>query len=433
MFIWGVNHNGELGDGTEISKSSPIEITSQFNLANDERIISMSLGINTSSALTSTGRLFTWGINDTGQLGNEENMMTRSIPAEITPHFNLSSDETIKSMSLGVDHSSALTSTGRLFTWGNNDFGQLGDGTTINKLMPTDITSQFNLTSGEIIISVSLGRSYSSALTSTGRVFTWGQNSFGQLGDGTTDNKLIPTEITSQFNLLNNDTVSLLLSSGVYHSSALTSTGRLFTWGINEYGQLGDGTTINKLSPTEITSQFILLNNETISSLSLGYNHSLALTSSGRMFSWGSNSRGQLGDGTITNKLVPIEITEHINLSNGDSIITTSAGSSHSIVLTSTSEVFTFGSNYFGQLGDGTTTTQLIPQLVGFKLNQSTDESVYEYQEILSENLPTRDGYTFDGWYIDEDLTIPFFAYSYASIRCQFICKLDYQSVYHYL
>jgi len=115
-------------------------------------------------------------------------------------------DLDIIQVSLGYFHSSALTKEGRLFTWGYNLNGELGDGTTSNRYTPTNITRQFDLFPGETIIDVSLGFNHSSALTSEGRLFTWGNNETGRLGDGTTTSRSTPTEITGQFDLINVET-----------------------------------------------------------------------------------------------------------------------------------------------------------------------------------------------------------------------------------
>src|SRR5690606_26201765 len=193
----------------------------------------------------------------------------------------------------------------RLFTWGDNDYGQLGDGTTTNRSTPREITNRFSLATGDKIIQVSLGNIHSAAETNSGVQFNWGDHDYGQLGDGTTTNKLTPREITNRFSLATGDKI-IQVSLGNVHSAALTSSGRLFTWGDNDYGQLGDGTTTNKLTPTEITNRFSLATGDKIIQVSLGRNHSAALTSSGRLFTWGYNYYGQLGDGTTTNKLTTI-------------------------------------------------------------------------------------------------------------------------------
>ena len=264
-------------------------------------------------------------------------------------------------VSLGSSHSSALTTTGRVFMWGSNSYGQLGDGTSTNGFVPTEITSRFSLAAGDKITSLFLGSSHSSALTTTGRVFMWGFNDNGKLGDGTTTDRNIPTEITSRFSLAAGDQI-ISLSLGGYHSSALSETGRVFMWGYNwPFGLLGDGTTTSRNIPTEITSKFSLSEGDQIISLTLGWSHSSALTSFGRVFMWGSNGDGQLGDGTSTNGFVPTEITSRFSLAASDQIISLSLGAYHSSALSETSRVFMWGFNGYGQLGDGTSNNRNVP------------------------------------------------------------------------
>jgi uncharacterized repeat protein (TIGR02543 family) len=137
--------------------------------------------------------------------------------------------------------------------WGYNNNGRLGNGTTTDSSTPIDITSQFNFASGETIVSVSLGESHSSALTSSGRFYIWGNNNYGQLGNGTTTNSSTPIDITSQFNLTSEEII-VKVSLGTYDSSAITPSGRLFMWGDNSNGQLGNGTTTNSLTPSWIST-----------------------------------------------------------------------------------------------------------------------------------------------------------------------------------
>jgi len=362
----------------------------------DETIIQVSLGGAHSSALTSSGRLFTWGDNEYGQLGDETTIQ-RNTPIDITASFNLNEDETIIQVSLGGAHSSALTSTGRLFTWGDNEYGQLGDETTIQRNTPTDITASFNLNEGETIIQVSLGGYHSSVLTSTGRLFTWGWNVIGELGDGTTIQRNTPTDTTASFNLNEGETI-IQVSLGGVHSSVLTSTGRLF-------GQLGDGSKTNRNTPKDITASFNLNEDETIIQVSLSRDHSAALTSKGRLFAWGSNVHGELGDGTSTDQTTPKDITASFNLNQGETLIQVSLGGYHSSALTSTGHLFTWGSNVRGQLGDGTTTSQSVPKQLSINSVYSYENIVYIFNEKLSEIIPVIEGYSFEGWFIDSALT----------------------------
>ena len=403
VFMWGYNYYGQLGDGTTIDRTTPTEITSQFNLSGGETIMSLSLGFGHSSALTSTGRVFIWGANSFGQLG-DGTTSNRTTPTEITSQFNLNDGETVVSLSLDYGHSSALTSTGRVFMWGWNAYGQLGDDTFTRKTIPTEITTQFNLNDGETVVSLSLGGSHSSALTSLGRVFTWGENFYNQLGDGTITNRTIPTEITPRFNLSDGETI-IHISLGDRHASALTSTGRVFMWGWNVFGQLGDNTTIDQSTPAEITSEFGLTAGETVISISLGEFHSSALTSTGRIFTWGRNLYGQLGDGTTTNQSSPKAITSEFDLTSGELIVSIVAGDGHTSIFTSTGRLFFWGENYYGQLGDGTTVDSITPIEMQSYMAFSTLETVQDFNETLEAYMPLREGYLFDGWYVDQNLT----------------------------
>ena len=335
------------GDGTTIHRLLPYEITELFPLDINESIIQVALGNEFSSALTSKGNLFMWGWNSQGQLGNETTVGSTT-PYMINEFFELYENEKILKVSLGASHASALTSEGRLFTWGANWDGQLGDGSYSNQLTPVDITHQFNLIEYENITQISLGISHSSALTSEGRVFIWGVNSNGELGDGLTTNQPIPLDITNHFNLVNEETiVSVIL--GAAHSNVLTSEGRVFMWGYNIYGQLGDGTNLSKNLPNDITDIFNLDENEIILKSSLGFFHSSMLTSSSRLFIWGYNSDGQLGNGTKIDLYIP-------------------------------------------------KSSSFVPMFF-------SESKVYIYEELLIERDPSREGYIFDGWYINVSLT----------------------------
>ena len=403
IYTWGDNSFGQLGDQTIVDKLVPVDITTQFNLEEDERITSITLGDNHSAVLTSNGRIFTWGINDFGQLGNQT-IINSNIPVDITAFVDLEPNEVITNISLGRNHTAILTSTGRIFTWGDNTFGQLGNGTQTESLTPIEITSEFDLVIGEMISSLSLGRNHSAALTSTGRIFTWGDNSFGRLGDGTTLSKSRPTEITSQFNLLSGEIIQNVFL-GDLHSAALTSIGRLFTWGNNTYGQLGDGTTTHRAMPTDIKNQFILENDEVILNVSLGANHSSVLTSNNRMFIWGNNIYGQLGDSTTTNKVIPFNLTNQFNLVMGESILEVELGANHSSIITTNGKVFIWGYNEFGQLGDGTISNKSVPIEVEKQVPYLSAIEVYDYGLTTPEYLPVNEGYDFIGWYTDIELT----------------------------
>ena len=305
---------------------------------------------------------------------------------DITDNFGLDIGETIVTISVQNYTSSAITSEGRLFVWGSNYYGQLGDGTTTNQTMPLEITSEFGLDIGEKIDCVSLGNYFSSAITSTGRVFTWGSNSSGQLGDGTSIEKYTPTEITNNFGLASGETVSVV-NLGGNHSSAITSTGRVFTWGSNSWGQVGDSTSSSRNTPVDITGNFGLVSGEIVTNVSLGYYHSSALTSNGRILTWGYNAKGQLGDGATSNVNYPTDITSNFELNTGDSIVSISMGYAHSSVKTSDGRIYLWGYNGYGQLGDGTWTNRYLPEEANLLIVYSDDAFIYAISNQLNYNV----------------------------------------------
>lgn len=187
---------------------------------------------------------------------------------------------------LGSEHSAAITENGDLYMWGNNSYGQLGDGTTITRDKPTKIMGN--------VKSISLGHWHSAVITEDGDLYMWGDNNFGQLGDGTNTNRISPTLIMS-----NVKTVSL----GYWHSSAITEDGDLYTWGRNTNGQLGNKSTTDSSIPVKIMSN--------VADVSLGGFHSSAITNSGELYTWGNNMQGQLGLGTEVDSNIPVKIMDN--------------------------------------------------------------------------------------------------------------------------
>ncbi|MFA5481043.1 MAG: InlB B-repeat-containing protein [Bacilli bacterium] len=408
VFSWGYNNSGQLGDNTHTNKDTPLDITSRFVIDESDRIISFGVGQYHSLALSEAGRVFAWGGNNNGQLGtnsyNEE-----TTPREISGKFSLSSGDKIVSLRAGTNHSLALTLFGRVFAWGYNGAGQLGNNSKTESLIPVEITSNFALATEEHVLDLKAGYEHSLALTSLGKIFAWGSSSYGQLGINSTGEALVPTEIASFLSLNAGETISLI-SAGYYHSLALTSQERVLAWGYNSSGQLGDNTTANKLTAIDITDQFALQSGDHVVAIEGGFNHSIATTYNKRVYSWGDNEQGQLGDNTLTDSLTPTEITARLGLSGDETIDTLSLGNLHSAVLTSAGLVKTWGYNVYGQLGDATKTLKRTPTLIAFANYDLLLSEGYPYESSIAGYIPERSGYSFSGWYYDASLTNPYVA-----------------------
>ena len=297
----------------------------------------ISAGGNHTCALTSGGGVKCWGSNNYGQLGDGTTTQ-RLTPVAVN---GLSSG--IAAISAGSSHTCALTSGGGLKCWGSNGFGELGDGTSTNHLTPVAVSGL-----STSVTAISAGNFHTCALISGGGVTCWGWNDFGQLGDGTTTQRLTPVAVNGLSSGIS------AISAGANHTCALTSGGGLKCWGWNYYGQLGDSTTTNRMTPVEVSGL-----STGVTAISTGGSHTCALTSSGGLKCWGDNNRGQLGDGTTTNRLTPVDVT---GLNNGVTAI--SAGDDHTCALTSGGGVTCWGFNNSGKLGDGTTTDRLTPVAV---------------------------------------------------------------------
>lgn len=277
-----------------------------------------------------TDGALSWGDNGAGQLG-DGSTAERDVPGPVS----LPDDAALTQLDAGVSHTLGLTLDGRVLAWGDNGAGQLGDGSTDPSTTPVEVALPEDVT----VTQVAAGSDHGLALTSDGRVLAWGSNAVGQLGDGTTTtDRTTPVEVQ-----LPEGVTVIRLSAGEGHSLALTDDGRVLAWGGNVDGQLGDGTQLTRSTPVEVE----LPAGAEITGISAGRNHSLAVTSDGGVLAWGWNSDGQLGDGTTTTRTTPVEVP----LPDGVTVADVSGGNRHSLAVTTTGRVLTWGYNGQGQLG----------------------------------------------------------------------------------
>src|SRR6266516_3717757 len=240
----------------------------------------------------------------------------------------------------------AAASGGTLRAWGANGLGQLGDGTTSN----SDVPVKVKLPPGTRITSARVGCDHALALTSSGEVLAWGINNTGQLGTGTPGgSSATPVPV-----LLPAGTKVTAISAGTAHNLALTSKGKVLAWGFNADMELGDGT-VGSLSATP--GQVLLPPGVKVTAVAAGDSHSLARTSKGKVLAWGANGHGELGDGTFRQRGTPVRP----RLPKGIKVTAISAACEYGLARTSKGKVLAWGFNGSGELGDGSTTDSPLP------------------------------------------------------------------------
>lgn len=268
-----------------------------------------------------------------GNLGNGT-ATTRSTPGQVG---GLSG---IIGVSTGDSSTFVWDANGKVWAWGDNRFGELGDGSTVNRLSPVPIPLP-------PVVRVSGGEDHGLALQADGTVWAWGDNTYGQIGNGTQSMTPVgPTHLTTINNVID-------IAAGAWWSLALTSDGKVWAWGYNDFGQLGDGTTGNcKTTPKQVP----VVSN--VIGIAAGYGGaSLAVESNGSVWAWGYNYYGQIGDGTTTTRPSPVQVV----MPAGVFVERVAEGGSHCLALDSSGLVWGWGDNSSGQLGDGTQTRRLSP------------------------------------------------------------------------
>jgi len=291
------------------------------------------------SCAVRAGQAFCWGNNGSGELG-DGTTTGRPVPTPVGGGLSFAA------LSAGGSYTCGLTASGVAYCWGFNAFGDLGDGTTTDRLVPTPVAG------GLSFAALSAGFAHTCGVTTSGAAYCWGFNGSGGLGDGTTTQRLVPTPVAGGLTF-----AALSGATGGNYTCGVTTAGAAYCWGFNGSGNLGDGTTTQRLVPTPVAGGL------TFASLSAGFTHSCGVSTSGAAYCWGFNGNGNLGDGTTTQRLVPTPVAGGLTFTS----VTTSdasgfvSGSAHTCGVTPTGAAYCWGTNFAGQLGDGTTANRLVP------------------------------------------------------------------------
>ena len=337
VFCWGQGSNGQLGNSASLTSLVPVAVTTSGALLG-KTITSISAGGNSVCAIAS-GQAFCWGYNQSGQLGNGTNTSSSSPVAVDTS--GVLAGKTVTSISSGGNFSCAIAS-GAAFCWGEGGNGELGIGIRANSNVPMSVLSTSAL-QGKTFTQVEAGQNHACAIAS-GAAYCWGYNQSGQIGDNTRNSSNTPVPVIATGVLAGK--VVTVISAGQNHSCAIAS-GAAYCWGSNNEGALGDGSQSWSFVPVAINSTLVTMGSTY--EVSVGMGHSCALTA-GKANCWGSGTSGQLGNSTYSNSNTPTPvITEGVL--DGKSITDIASGTQHTCVVAS-GAAYCWGSGDYGALGN---------------------------------------------------------------------------------
>jgi len=324
-YCWGVNSEGELGNGSTTNSSTPAAVSGGLTFA----AVHAGPGSAHSCGVTTASAAYCWGYNGYGQLGNGSTSNS-TVPVAVAGGLAFAV------VSGGFGHSCGVTGAGAAYCWGWNFAGQLGNGSTTNSSTPVAVTG------GLTFLSVSAGEYHSCGLTAAGAGYCWGDNTSGQLGNGSTTSRSAPAAVAGGLTFV-------AVNAGGAHSCGLTAAGVAYCWGANSFGELGNGANTIDSTPVAVAGGL------TFAAVRGGNDHTCGLSTAGAAYCWGDNADGELGNGTTTNSNTPVAVT------GGLTFAAVSAGSGFSCGVTTAGTAYCWGRNVGGQLGNGSTTSSSTP------------------------------------------------------------------------
>ncbi len=322
---WGRNDEGQLGDGTTTSSRTAVGVVGL------DDAVALCVGEHHSCAVIADGTVQCWGDNAAGQLGDPYFGSSSTSPVTIV------GVDSVVAIACGHDHTCALSVFGAVRCWGENGMGELGNGTTTSSEGVSEVVTSESDTLGRVR-SISSDGAHTCTVDAAGVIACWGDNSHGELGDGTTTQRSNPEPITLGHGLTARST-----GAGVHHTCAVASDGTAQCWGENSSGELGDGTGVASSTPVDVAS---LTGINLVTSIDGGALSSCALVADGSLQCWGDNTYGQLGTGTNTSSLSPVAVS---GLSQG---ALASVGGSHACAIRGDGTGWCWGADGSGQLGD---------------------------------------------------------------------------------
>jgi alpha-tubulin suppressor-like RCC1 family protein len=358
-YCWGANTYGQLGNGSKADSNIPVQIDSTGALIG-KSIRSIAVGGSHTCAITYDNQAYCWGANASGQLGNTSNTDS-ALPVVVTNTGVLASKR-VMSITAGISHTCAVASDSLAYCWGSGSYGQIGDAGGVARNAPVAV-SVAGVLSGKSIRSIAAGGFHTCVVANDSLAYCWGYNANGQLGDNSTTNRTSPVAVNTA-GALSGKTVRIIAANGIPdvtnngygHTCVIASDSLGYCWGYNAKGQIGDNSTTNRLVPTAVNVAGVLAG-KTLVSISNSAQSTCSVASDGMVYCWGYNNVSQLGNGSASDSLVPVQ-SNRAGSPNGATAMAVISGSSSSCTIALDNKAYCWGSNSNGQLGDNTTVTK---------------------------------------------------------------------------
>ena len=337
-----VGSNFRMRVGVE-NKDEPVVLANQF-----------SSGYYHACVIASDNKLYCWGRNHRGQLGNNS-MVDSSRPVAVNMTGVLAG-KTIKQISTGAYHTCVVASDDNAYCWGENMKGQLGNNSTANSSVPVKVDTS-GVLAGKTIKQISTGHYHTCAVASDDKMYCWGENNNGELGNGSTVDSRVPVAV-NMTGVLAGKTIKQM-SVGTYNTCVIASDDKVYCWGSNAYGQVGNNSLTDSNVPVAVNTTGVLAG-KTIKQISVGHHRACAIASDDKMYCWGNNMGGALGNGSTADSHIPVSVNMSGILA-GKVIRRISIGAFHTCVYATDNKIYCWGSNNYGQLGNNSTANSGVP------------------------------------------------------------------------